>query len=88
MPATSARLRGRTDGSWGDNVANLCLADVATGGCRDGLAEDHVNPNQGAESTLMWLTGLEHMRLLRTNTMAARQARSRGGVTILTEVHA
>ena len=72
----------------GDNVAGLTLADVATGGCRDGLAEDHVNVNQGAESTLMWLTGLEHMRLLRTNTMAARQARSRGGVPVLTEVHA
>jgi hypothetical protein len=72
----------------GDNVAGLCLADVATGGCGDGLAEDHVNLNQGAESTLMWLTALEQMRLLRTNTMASRQARSRGGVTVLTEVHA
>jgi hypothetical protein len=70
----------------GDNDPGLCLADVATGGCRDGLAEDHVNPNQGAESTLMWLTALEQMRMLRTHAMASRQARARGGVTILTEV--
>ena len=59
----------------GDNDAGLVVADVATGGCHDGLAEDHVNPNQGAESTLMWLTALETMRSLRTNAMAARQAR-------------
>ena len=32
------------------------------GGCHDGLEPRGVNLNQGAESTLMWLTALEHMR--------------------------
>lgn len=50
----------------GDNEAGLAVADVATGGCHDGLAEDHVNLNQGAESTLMWLTAAEAIRELRT----------------------
>lgn len=72
----------------GDNDAGLAIADVVTGGCSDGLAEDHVSVNQGAESTLMWLTALEQMRLLRTHAMASRQARGRGGMTVLTEVHA
>lgn len=54
----------------GDNDAGLVLADVDTGGCRDGLSADHVNENQGAESTLMWLTALETMRQLRTHAMA------------------
>ena len=72
----------------GDNDAGLAIADVGTGGCGDGLAEDHVNVNQGAESTLMWLTALEQMRLLRTHAMASRQARARGGVTVLTAVRA
>ena len=72
----------------GDNNVGLVVADAATGGCHDGLAEDHVNVNQGAESTLMWLTALEEMRLLRTGVMSDRQSRSRGGVTVLTEVHA
>ena len=49
----------------GDNEAGLVVAEVATGGCHDGLAEDHVNLNQGAESTLMWLTAVEAMRGLR-----------------------
>ena len=34
------------------------MADVATGGCRDGLHSDGVNQNQGAESTLAWLHSL------------------------------
>ncbi len=72
----------------GDNNVGLVIADVASGACHDGLAEDHVNLNQGAESTLMWLTALEAMRSLRTNAMTARQTLTRGGVTVLTEVHA
>ncbi len=41
------------------------LADAARGGCHDGLTPRGVNLNQGAESTLMWLTALEHVRGLR-----------------------
>lgn len=72
----------------GDNDACLAVADVLTGGCHDGLSEHHVNVNQGAESTLMWLTALETMRQLRTNAMAARQTRSRGGTPVLVELRA
>jgi hypothetical protein len=72
----------------GDNDAGLAIADVLTGGCHDGLSEHHVNVNQGAESTLMWLIALETMRQLRTNAMAARQAQSRGGVPVLVELRA
>jgi len=46
----------------GDNLVGVRLADPSTGGCFDALTPRGVNPNQGAESTLMWLTALEHMR--------------------------
>jgi hypothetical protein len=65
----------------GDNDCGLAVADTDTGGCRDGLSEDHVNENQGAESTLMWLTALETIRLLRTRAMAVVRFVSRTGHT-------
>jgi hypothetical protein len=49
----------------GDNVARIEVATPATGGCCDGLTPRGVNRNQGAESTLMWLTALELMRAIR-----------------------
>jgi hypothetical protein len=49
----------------GDNEIGVPVATPATGGCHDGLTPGGVNLNQGAESTLMWLTALEHMRRLR-----------------------
>ena len=52
----------------GDNDMNVPVAIAATGGCHDGLTADGVNLNQGAESTLMWLTALEHMRKIRTTS--------------------
>lgn len=48
----------------GDNDLQRPLYDFATGGCRDGLHPDRVNENQGAESTLSFLTALAEMRLL------------------------
>ena len=48
----------------GDNDLRTPLCDFTTGGCRDGLHEDRVNLNQGAESTLAWLTGLLLMQEL------------------------
>jgi hypothetical protein len=48
----------------GDNLLGLRLADTSSGGCFDALTLKGVNANQGAESTLMWLTALEHMRNL------------------------
>jgi hypothetical protein len=49
----------------GDNDNDVPIAIPATGGCHDGLTAGGVNRNQGAESTLMWLTALEHIRRLR-----------------------
>jgi hypothetical protein len=46
----------------GDNLLGVQLADTASGGCFDALTPRGVNENQGAESTLMWLTALERMR--------------------------
>ncbi len=42
----------------GKNDQQIQLYDDATGGCRDGLTEDGVNENQGAESTLSYLSSL------------------------------
>ena len=49
----------------GDNDMSVPVAIPATGGCHDGLTQNGVNLNQGAESTLMWLIALEHIRRLR-----------------------
>ncbi len=54
----------------GDNEVGLPLADPATGGCKDGLSPLCANDNQGAESTLMWLTALEHVRAIRAAVAA------------------
>jgi hypothetical protein len=71
----------------GDNDTGLTVADVRSGSCHDGLSEHQVNANQGAESTLMWLTALETMRQLRTDAMSARKTLSRGGGAVLVELH-
>ena len=42
----------------GRNDLGLPVYDYSTGGCRDGLGSNGVNQNQGAESTLSWLTSL------------------------------
>ncbi len=63
----------------GDNDVGLPMADPASGGCFDGLERVGVNRNQGAESTLMWLTALEHVREIRREPTAApiiRRARA------------
>jgi hypothetical protein len=49
----------------GDNDVVVPLADPVSGGCFDGLNPRGASINQGAESTLMWLTALETMRELR-----------------------
>ena len=56
----------------GDNDIGLPMADPATGACFDGLEPVGVNRNQGAESTLMWLTALEHVRQIRPAAGAGR----------------
>lgn len=52
----------------GANDAGLRVYDATRGGCRDGLLEDRVNENQGAESTLA------HLQALVSLTLASGQA--------------
>jgi glycosyltransferase involved in cell wall biosynthesis len=56
----------------GHNVLGLSVCDPSTGGCRDGLLEDRVNENRGAESTIAWLSALVEMRLLERSLAGAR----------------
>ena len=49
----------------GANDLGLYVADPARGACCDGLTPNGVNVNEGAESTLMWLTAAEHVRAFR-----------------------
>jgi hypothetical protein len=42
----------------GRNNKDIPVYDFATGGCRDGLGPDGLNPNEGAESTLAYLQAL------------------------------
>jgi hypothetical protein len=59
----------------GRNDARRRVAVPATGGCHDGLTPTGVNANQGAESTLMWLTALERIRAVRRSGTGRRGAR-------------
>ncbi len=54
----------------GGNDLGLDVADPARGAGYDGLTPSGVNTNQGAESTLMWLIALEHIRAIRTGQTA------------------
>ena len=63
----------------GENDAGIPVAEPATGGCHDGLEHDGVNANMGAESTLMWLTTLEHMREIRRAAPVDSQVEVVGG---------
>lgn len=56
----------RTIFSWfvGVNDLGISLYDETSGGCRDALHADRVNRNQGAESTISFLTSLTEMYLL------------------------
>jgi hypothetical protein len=59
----------------GRNDLGQELYDPGTGGCCDGLQEDRLNRNQGAESTLAFLLSLAEMNLLESSLAAFRQAR-------------
>jgi hypothetical protein len=58
----------------GRNDAGLELYDSSTGGCHDGLHEDRVNENQGAESTLAFLLALAEVRRMEGSLAAFREA--------------
>ncbi|MBV8488592.1 MAG: hypothetical protein JO161_09965, partial [Planctomycetaceae bacterium] len=57
----------------GTNDLGLEVYDAKTGGCCDGLQEDRVNQNQGAESTLSFLLALGEMKLLESILAPFRQ---------------
>jgi glycosyltransferase involved in cell wall biosynthesis len=57
----------------GANDLGLDLYDAKSGGCCDGLQEDRVNLNQGAESTLAFLLALGEMKLLESTLATFRQ---------------
>ena len=59
----------------GRNDLGADLYDPATGGCCDGLHEDRVSRNQGAESTLAFLLSLAEMNLLESSLAEFRAAR-------------
>ncbi len=58
----------------GSNDLGLDVYDANSGGCCDGLQEDRLNLNQGAESTLAYLMSLAEMKLLESTTPALRTA--------------
>lgn len=56
----------------GANHLGQWLYDPATGGCRDGIHEDRLNQNQGAESTLSFLLAVMDMRALELREIGRR----------------
>jgi hypothetical protein len=73
-PAWLAEARSAFEWFLGRNDLGQDLYDPATGGCCDGLQEDRINRNQGAESTLAFLLALAEMTLLETSLAAFRPA--------------
>jgi hypothetical protein len=65
----SARYRDAMEMAYGwflgRNDASAWVAEPDTGACGDGIGPAGVSRNQGAESTLMWLIALEHIRAAR-----------------------
>ena len=76
VSACVTAFRATRDASWqkearlafewflGRNDLGLELYDESTGGCNDGLEQDRVNQNQGAESTLAFLLSLAELKQL------------------------
>src|SRR5437870_1212938 len=60
-PEWSKEARRSFEWFLGRNDLGLPLYDSSTGGCRDGLHQDRVNENQGAESTLAFHLSLAEM---------------------------
>ncbi len=62
--------------SWfcGDNMLSQPVYDRTTGGCHDGIHEDRINRNQGAESTLSFLCALAELRNAAAPSLAISQS--------------
>ncbi|HEY7937901.1 MAG TPA: hypothetical protein VID26_12335 [Candidatus Limnocylindrales bacterium] len=54
----------------GANALGISVAEPDRGGCGDGLSSVGVNANQGAESTLAWLTAVECVRACRVDELS------------------
>ena len=74
-PAWMNAARSAFEWFLGRNDLGQDLYDPGTGGCCDGLQEDRINRNQGAESTLAFLLSLAEMNLLESSLAVFRQAR-------------
>jgi glycosyltransferase involved in cell wall biosynthesis len=74
-PSWMKEARSAFEWFLGRNDLGQDLYDPGTGGCCDGLQEDRINRNQGAESTLAFLLALAEMSLLESSLAAFRQAR-------------
>lgn len=76
------RDRGWLAFEWfhGHNILGAAVADPRTGGCGDGLLEDRVSENQGAESTLAYLAAVIDVRLLSAELPRERRTRTTAGV--------
>ena len=58
----------------GANDGGITVASPGDGACFDALTPDGVNANQGAESTLVWMIALEHVRLARAGSSIEHRA--------------
>jgi len=76
------RERGWVAFEWfhGHNVLGMAVADARTGGCGDGLLEDRVSENRGAESTLAYLAAVIDARLLSAAPPRERRLHAAAGV--------
>ncbi len=73
-PRWLTEARRAFDWFLGRNDLDLELYDPTTGGCRDGLAMDRTNENQGAESTLAFLLSVSELTQLEASLVAPRPA--------------
>jgi hypothetical protein len=90
-PEYLRRMQRAFDWFMGDNDVGVPLYDPTTGGCFDGLQPDGVSQNQGAESSLSYLTALltltevspqdEEHEIRRARTAQTRGAPVRTGDT-------
>jgi len=76
-PPGGTGIRHRATAEWayawylGRNDLGIAVAEPERGASHDGLTRDGMNMNEGAESTLMWLLALEHIRILRSARVTA-----------------
>jgi hypothetical protein len=75
LVTTDGRYRAAMERAYawflGANDLGVAVADAKRGAGYDGLTPRGVNTNQGAESTLMWLTAAEHLRAVRAGLETA-----------------